>query len=178
MASFNLSAAAQTTDPSKKDVAKLNRQLKWQIQNLTLSLNYIPIELNITKLFAFINVLFANNRNLSSQIGYIIVLGNEKNTEKTFIISGNLVRWSSVKCRRITRSVFAFEVYAIAHGVDIAIAIGSTVNKIINRLRLPKTPIIICTNSLYLYECFMKLETTKEKRLIIDILALRQTYER
>jgi hypothetical protein len=91
MASFDLSAAAQTTDFSKKDVAKLNRRLEWQMQNLSLSLDYISIELNTIKLFAFVNALFANNRDLSSQIGYIIVLNNEKNTEKTFIISGNLV---------------------------------------------------------------------------------------
>jgi hypothetical protein len=91
MASFNLSAAAQTTDPSKKNVAKLNRRLKWQMQNLSLSLNYIPIKLNTIKLFAFVNALFANNRDLNSQIGYIIMLGNEKNTEKTFTISGNLI---------------------------------------------------------------------------------------
>jgi hypothetical protein len=29
-----------------------------------------------------------------------------------------------------------------------------------------------------LYECFIKLGTTKKKRLMIDIMALRQTYER
>jgi hypothetical protein len=62
MASFNLSVAAQTTDFSKKNVAKLNRRLEWQKQNLSLGLNYISIELNIIKLFAFINALFANNR--------------------------------------------------------------------------------------------------------------------
>jgi hypothetical protein len=66
MANCNLFVAAQTTDPSKKDVAKLNRQLEWQMQNLSLGLNYIFIELNIIKLFAFVNALFANNRNLSS----------------------------------------------------------------------------------------------------------------
>jgi hypothetical protein len=91
MASFDLFAAAQITDPSKEDVAKLNHQLKWQMQNLSLSLDYISIELNTIKLFAFINALFANNRNLNSQIGYIIMLGNKKNTEKTFIMSGSLV---------------------------------------------------------------------------------------
>ncbi len=29
-----------------------------------------------------------------------------------------------------------------------------------------------------MYECLVKLGTTKEKRLIIDIIALRQSYER
>jgi hypothetical protein len=148
------------------------------MQNLSLGLDYIPIELNIIKLFAFVNTLFANNRNLSSQIGYIIVLGNKKDTEETFTISGNFAYWSSVKCKRITKSVFASEVYAIVYGVDIVIAIGTTINKITNRLRLPKAPIIVCINSLFLYECFVKLETIKEKRLMIDIMILRQTYER
>jgi hypothetical protein len=178
MASFDLSAAAQTTDPSKEDVAKLNRQLEWQMQNLNLSLDYISIELNTIKLFAFINALFANNRNLNSQIGYIIVLGNEKNIKKTFIISGNFAHWFFVKCKQIRKSVFAFEIYAIAHGVDIAITIGTIVNKITNRLRLPKASVVVCTDFLFLYECFIKLETIKEKRLIIDIMVLRQIYER
>jgi hypothetical protein len=164
MASFDLFSAAQTTDFSKENVAKLNRWLKWQMQNLSLSLDYISIELNIMKLFAFINVLFANNRDLSSQIGYIIVLGNEKNTEKTFIIFGNLVHWFSVKCKRITRSVFAFEVYAMAYGVDIAVAIGTIVDKITDRLRLPKASVVVCIDSLFLYECLIKLETIKKKK--------------
>jgi hypothetical protein len=100
------------------------------------------------------------------------VLGNEKDIEETFIMSGNFVHWSSVKCKRVTKSVFASEVYAIAHGVDIAIAIGTTINKITDRLRLPKAPVIVCTNFLFLYEYLIKLETTKKKRLMIDIVAL------
>jgi hypothetical protein len=91
MASFDLSAAAQTTDFSKEDVAKLNCWLKWQMQNLSLGLDCILIELNTIKLFAFVNALFVNNRDLSSQIGYIIVLGNKKDTEETFIMFGNFV---------------------------------------------------------------------------------------
>jgi hypothetical protein len=66
----------------------------------------------------------------------------------------------------------------MAHGVDIAIAIGTTVDKITDRLRLPKASIVVCTNFLFLYECFIKLKTIKEKRLIIDIMILRQIYKR
>jgi hypothetical protein len=66
----------------------------------------------------------------------------------------------------------------MAYGVDIAIAIRTTVNKITDRLRLPKAFVVVCTNFLFLYECFIKLETIKKKRLIINIIALRQIYER
>ena len=66
----------------------------------------------------------------------------------------------------------------MAHGVDIAIAIGSTLNVIIDRLSLPYVLIVVCTDSLSLYKCLVKLSTTKEKRLIINIIALRKAYER
>ena len=36
----------------------------------------------------------------------------------------------------------------------------------------------MCINSKSLYECLVKLGTTQEKRLMIDILCLRQSYER
>ena len=63
-------------------------------------------------------------------------------------------------------------------GVNIAIAIGTTLKIIIDRLKLPVIPIIVCTDLYSLYECLVKLGTTKKKRLIIDIMALWQSYER
>ena len=63
-------------------------------------------------------------------------------------------------------------------GVDMAIAINTTIKMITEQLDFPQTPIIICTDSYSLYECLVKLGTTKEKRLMIDIMALRQSYER
>ncbi len=66
----------------------------------------------------------------------------------------------------------------MAVSADLAYAIGSTLAKITNQLNLPMVPIVVCTDSYSLYECLVKLGTTKEKRLMIDIMALRQSYER
>jgi hypothetical protein len=63
-------------------------------------------------------------------------------------------------------------------GADLAYAIGSTIAKVMEQLELPAVPIVVCTDSYSLYECLVKLGTTKEKRLMIDIMALRQSYER
>jgi hypothetical protein len=73
--------------------------------------------------------------------------------------------------------MLASEIYAIAQGVNIAIAIGTTITKIANRLNVAKVPIIVCTNFLSLYECLIKLGTTQKKKLIINIITMRQTYE-
>ena len=63
-------------------------------------------------------------------------------------------------------------------GVNIAIAIGTTLKMITDRLELPTIPIIIYTDLYSLYKYLVKLSTTKEKRLIINIMALRQSYKR
>ena len=53
-----------------------------------------------------------------------------------------------------------------------AIAIGTTLKMIIDRLELPVIPIIVYTDLYSLYKYLLKLSTIKEKRLIIDIMAL------
>jgi len=37
---------------------------------------------------------------------------------------------------------------------------------------------MLCTNSKSLYNCLVRLGTTQEKRLIIDVMCLQQAYER
>jgi hypothetical protein len=53
-----------------------------------------------------------------------------------------------------------------------AIAIRTTLKMTIDRLKLPTIPIIVYTDLYSLYKCLVKLSTIKEKRLIINIIAL------
>ena len=94
------------------------------------------------------------------------------------MVNGNLIHYSSTKSKRVTRSVLALEIYGMVGGVDMAIAINTTLYMINEQLDLPKVSIVVCTDSYSLYECLVKLGTTKEKRLMINIMALRQSYER
>jgi hypothetical protein len=41
-----------------------------------------------------------------------------------------------------------------------------------------KVPLVVYTDSKSLYEYLVKLGTIREKRLIIDVMCLRQAYER
>ncbi|GAO20099.1 hypothetical protein UVI_02042530 [Ustilaginoidea virens] len=181
-ASFDLSVAAQHQQPDPEDIARLNKRLQWQRDNQDRGLRYINLALTTAKLFVFVDGSFANNKDLSSQIGYVIVLGNEEDNPtdnaNAFLLTGNIITYSSTKSKRVTRSALASELYSMVQGVDIAYAIGTTLNMITSRLGLPKIPTVVCTDSFSLYECLVKLGTTKEKRLMIDIMALRQSYER
>ncbi len=68
--------------------------------------------------------------------------------------------------------MLALEIYGIVAGADLAYAISSTIAKVMEQLELPAVPIVVCTDLYSLYECLVKLGITKEKRLIIDIMAL------
>ena len=76
----------------------------------------------------FIDGSFANNKDLSLQLSYKIMLINESyDDDNRFIIRGNLIHWSSTKSKRVTRSVLALEIYGMVKGVDIALAMNSTI---------------------------------------------------
>jgi hypothetical protein len=73
--------------------------------------------------------------------------------------------------------MLTLKIYGMIGGVDISFAISSTLTIIIKQLRLLIIPIIVYIDSYSLYECLVKLGTIKEKRLIIDIIAIRESYE-
>jgi hypothetical protein len=168
-AAFDLSFAAQSTNPTKDDIKALNKRLEWQYDNASRGLRFVPLDTKTLRLVTFTDASFANNKDLSSQIGFVIVLADAAN-------NANIVHWSSIKCKRVTRSVLASEMYGTSHGFDTAAAIKSTITQLLH-LTEP-LPLIICTDSKSLYDCLVKLSTTQEKRLMIDLMCLRQSYER
>jgi hypothetical protein len=62
----------------------------------------------------------------------------------------------------------------MAHGFDMGASVKSTVDRALQI----DLPLVVCTDSKSLYECLVKLGTTQEKRLMIDVMCLRQAYER
>ncbi|KAI0991655.1 hypothetical protein K3495_g16532, partial [Podosphaera aphanis] len=163
-AAFDLSQAAQVTQPSSLQIDALNKRLKWQMEGS--GLRFIKLNESELQITVFTDSSFANNSDYSSQIGFIIVLADNKNC--------NIIHWSSTKCKRVTRSVLASELYAMVAGFDAACVLKATADSIMNK----NIPLVICIDSYSLYECLVKLGTTKEKRLMIDISAIRQAYER
>jgi hypothetical protein len=77
----------------------------------------------------------------------------------------------------VTRSVLILEIYDMVGGVDILFAIGFTLTMIMKQLGFLIILIIICTDFYFLYEYLVKLGIIKKKRFIIDIMAIRESYE-
>jgi hypothetical protein len=144
----------------------LNQRLQWQLNNLIRGLRFVFLNRNQLKLMIFTDAAFANTLDLHSQIDYVVCLTND--------VHANLIHWSSIKCKRVTRSVLAVELYAMINGFDVEAVIKS----IIERMLHISLSLILLTNFRSLFDCLIKLDTTAEKRLMIDLMCLRQSYER
>ena len=108
----------------------------------------------------------------------MVILEAESEGNIEFTLTRNLIYISSTKYKRVTRAVLVSELYVIVARVDILISLATTIDIITSRLSILKLLIVVYIDSLSLYECIIKLRTTKEKRLIIDIIVIRQSYER
>ncbi len=74
------------------------------------------------------------------------------------------------------QSILASEIYDIINGFNLGFVIKQTLATICKRIDLAKVPLILCTNFYLLYQCLVQLGTTSEKRLMINIIVLRQSY--
>ncbi|CAL3969032.1 unnamed protein product [Diplocarpon coronariae] len=101
-----------------------------------------------------------------------VYLTTKEEGESQFTLKGNILYYSSTKYKRVIRAVLAFELYTIIAGIDILVSIAITINIVIAKLSLPCLLTIIYTDSLSLYKYIIKLGIIKEKRLIIDIIAI------
>jgi hypothetical protein len=111
-AAFDLSTAAQVTEPTSDDIKKLNKRLEWQKENSSRGLTFVPLKVGVTpkigetpnsevlpkteetpkvrvplKLVVFTDSSFANNADYSSQIGYVIALADDEDCVYNYIIT-------------------------------------------------------------------------------------------
>ncbi len=164
---FDLFRAAKSTEITSDDIIALNKGLNWQIINQSRDLKYVKLNQSTLRLVIFIDSSFVNNHDLSSQIDYVICLID-------FINTTNIIHWFSIKCKRVTRSVLAIELFAMIHDFDVDFVLKVILTKMIDIL----FSLILIIDSKSIYDCLMRLKIIVEKRLMINVMILRQCYER
>jgi len=70
--------------------------------------------------------------------------------------------------------VLASELLGIVYKFDIAHLVKIILDLILNK----DIPLIVYINSKSLYDCLVKLGIIQEKRLIIDVMCMREAYKR
>ena len=157
--------AAQVINPGPKDIERLNLIIDKCRKSPEAGLRYVALGERV-RVAAFVDGSFADNADLSSQLGLVVALMDEND-------AANIIHYTTGKAKRVTRSVLAAELYAMAGGFDAASSMRPTIAEIMGK----KVPLTIYTDSKSLFDATTTINTVTEKRLLIDLQVIRQAYE-
>jgi ribonuclease HI len=159
-----------SSDPTTSQFRKLNK-LSARCREIASirngSLRFKRQDLSSLRLLVFTDAAFANAEGYASQLGTIIVLADGEGR-------ANILHWFSPKSKRVTRSVAAAELHALVHGLDVAFLLAHTLHSILQK----QIEICAYTDSRILFNSVTGFRSTAEKRLLIDLHGLRQSYNR
>jgi len=158
-----INRAAQVTASTFREehIKELNEAIKHANATKTLSLMYAPLDKD------YADASFASNDDLSSQLGYIVLLCDGHSR-------CHVMTYSSRKSRRVVKSIMAGEVYVFADAFDAAFIIKHDLERIYDQL----LPLVMLTDSKQMFDVIIRASHTTEKRLMIDAAAVREAYKR
>jgi hypothetical protein len=154
------------TEPLKY-IKGLNAVVKHLRKTASFTLKYPKLDINSLTLKVITDASFAHNYDGSSQLGYIIFLADASGKCQQIV-------WSFHNTRRVTRSVLGSETVAFADGFDAAYSLKHDLQTILKR----SVDILMYTDSLSLFDVITKSSTTAEKRLTIDLVVVREAFDR
>ena len=144
---------------------RLNSAISYAHNNVA-HLKIPKLDLGTIRIVGYSDASFANNHDLSSQLGRIILLVDDDD-------SAVPICFKSYKSRRVTRSVLSAEVIAFADLFDDAYALRSQAEQALKR----SIPMHLLTDSKSLFDMISKGSRSSEKRIMLDIHAARQAYQ-
>lgn len=150
---------------AKAHLKRLNAITRYAHDNAA-HLKFPKIDHSSPRIVGYSDAAYANNHDLTSQLGRIIMLID--GTSKCIPIS-----LKSYKSRRVARSVLSAEVIAFADLFDDAFALRSQIEHALGR----SVPMHLLTDSKLLFDIISKGSRTSEKSIMLDIRSTRTAYQ-
>ena len=146
---------------------KLTNKIIRHLKKHSVVLHYPKLDRKTLHLRTYADSSHANNKDLSTQLGFIICLCDSKNNVA-------IISYRSYKCRRKTRSALASECHAFADAFDYSYLLKYDIEQLLQQ----RIPLQMFTDSKSLFDVIVRASMTSERRLMIDISATREAYER
>ena len=174
--------------PTVQNLLEINRLLRDALKSKDWCLKFRQIPLESARVIGFSDASWANADDLKSQAGYLIFLTGPN----VFTLEGdvaNLVEWRSHRIRRKCRSTLAAETMALDASTDAAMFTRELLAEMLIESYMPTQsgkldpsilPVANATDCRSLYDLLCKdgpVSSTQEKRLTLDIGALREAAE-
>ena len=137
------------------------------VQSNELKMSYPKLDLDSLKIRAYSDASHASNLDGSSQLGYIIILVDKYSRF-------SILKFKSAKCHRVTKSAMASEVCAFVEAFDTAWTLKYEMEILLKR----HIPLQMLVDSKQLFQSISHSTRTKEKRLMIDLAASKEAFNK
>lgn len=165
---YDINQFAQVTEAifssHKSEIIEAYSKCLYSATEEPLSIRFPKLEKSSLKILGVSDASFANNRDLSSQLGYILFLSDTKSVIP--------IIFKSYKSKRVTKSPMSAEVIAFADMFDAGIALKREIEWMIGQ----KVPLQLLTDSKCMFDVISSGTRTSEKRTMIDIAAAREGF--
>ena len=151
LCAINKSAQVTPSTFGAEKIKSFNTTIKHLQKTPERCLQYAPLDKSTLHLRVYAEASFAGNDDLSSQLGFIILLCDKENRS-------DVLDYSSRKSRRVVRSIHGGEVYAFADGFDRAYILRHDLQMIFKK----KIPLHVFTDSLQMFDLITKGSTTEK----------------
>lgn len=167
---FAISQLAQVTNKSFNDnrsqhIKMLNETVRYALDN-RFDIKIQKLCLDTLRIVGYSDGSFSNNTDLSSQLGYLILLMDHTGRAVP-------IYYKSYKSRRITRSPMAAEVIAFSDMFDVAGSLSMDLKSVLGR----SIHVQLLTDSKCLFDVISKGSRTSEKRVMLDIAAAKEGFK-
>lgn len=138
-----------------------------QLRTFKYRLKYPKLDKDSLFIRTYADASFGTNSDGTSQLGYFVLLMDKFNHVA-------FISFRSGKCYRVTHSAMAAETIAFAEAFDAAFTTQHTLQKLLQR----KVKLQMLTDSKQLFDAITRSTRTKERRLMIDIAAAKESFEK
>ena len=161
------SKLAQVTEKSFNisHVKQYNSTVRYLQDTSHLSLRTRKLDPESLHVRAYTDASFSTNPDHSSQLGYILLLADK-------LDNACVLHYASYKSRRVVRSVLGAETYAFADAFDFAYCAKIDLETLLDSF----VSLSIFTDSKSLFDVITKCSHTQERRLMINLQAVRDAY--
>ena len=149
------------------DILAANKLIRYvRSEEVTLKFPELGL-INDCRFVVFTDASLANNKDGSTQAGYLVFLTNIKTGDCS------LISWRSQKLKRIVRSTLSAETLACVDGVDAAFLMQNLMKELTTSL----LPIFVITDNVSLVEAVYSPKSVRDKRLRVDLGYLKNLIE-
>ena len=152
------------------DLLKANKIVK-HVKSTQNKVKFIKLNVSSIRLGVYCDARYANLRDGGSQAGYMIFLYDES-------FSCCPIAWSSKRIKRVVRSTLAAETLAAIESLDSAFLVSNIISEIIFGEKGAKIEMQLFPDNKSQYDAVHTTNVINEKRLKVDISALREMIER